>query len=67
MNAGTGRQYGYYLAGSFVTWDAGVSYDANKDTTIYAKVNNLTNEGYDLYHGYPELGRFYQVGMKYSF
>lgn len=67
MNAGTGRQYGYYLADSFVTWDLGVSYDANKDTTVYAKVNNLTNEGYDLYHGYPELGRFYQAGVKYSF
>ena len=67
VNAGSGRQQQYYVADSFITWDAGVSYDANKDTTIYAKVNNLTNEGYDLYHGYPELGRFYQMGVKYTF
>ena len=67
VNAGSGRQDGYYVADSFITWDAGVSYDANRDTTIYGKVNNLTNEAYDLYHGYPELGRFYQVGVKYTF
>lgn len=67
VNAGSGRQEGYYVTDSFLTWDAGVSYDFNKDTTVYAKINNLTNEGYDLYHGYPELGRFYQMGVKYTF
>ncbi len=66
MNAGTGRD-DYYVAGSYVTWDAAVSYNANTRTTIYAKVNNLTNKGYDMYYGWPEPGRFWQLGVKYTF
>lgn len=67
MNAGTGRDDTYYVAGSYVTWDAAVSYNANTRTTIYAKVNNLTNKGYDMYYGWPEPGRFWQLGVKYTF
>lgn len=67
MNAGTGRDDTYYVAGSYVTWDAAVSYNANNNTTIYAKVNNLTNKGYDMYYGWPEPGRFWQLGVKYTF
>ena len=67
MNAGTGRDDTYYVAGSYVTWDAAVGYNANTRTTIYAKVNNLTNKGYDMYYGWPEPGRFWQLGVKYTF
>lgn len=66
MNAGTGRD-AYYVANSYVVWDAAVSYNASTRTTIYAKVNNLTNEGYDMYYGWPEPGRFWQLGVKYTF
>lgn len=67
MNAGTGRDDAYYVAGSYVTWDAAVSYDVNADTTVYAKVNNITNKGYDLYHAFPEYGRYFQMGIRYTF
>ena len=67
MNAGTGRDDDYYMHGSYVTWDLGVSYDVTKDFTVYAQVNNLTNEGYDMYHDYPSAGRFWLAGAKYSF
>lgn len=67
MNAGTGRDDTYYVAGSYVIWDAAVSYAVNADTTVYAKVNNITNKGYDLYHSFPEYGRYFQMGVKYTF
>ncbi len=67
MNAGTGRNDDYYMAGSYVTWDAGASYDVTKDLTVYTQVHNLTNEGYDLYHNYPAAGRWWLVGAKYTF
>lgn len=67
MTAGTGRNDTYYMNNSYVVWDANISYDMNKDMTLYAAVNNLTNEGYDLYHNYPMSGRYWQVGVKYTF
>lgn len=66
MNAGSGRD-DYYVTNSYVTWDLAASYQASKNTLIYAKVNNLTNKGYDLYYGWPEAGRYYQLGVKYTF
>ena len=67
MNAGTGRNDDYYMHGSYVTWDLGVSYDVNSNLTLYTQVHNLTNEGYDMYHDYPSAGRFWLAGAKYSF
>lgn len=67
MNAGTGRNDDYYMHGSYVTWDLGVSYDVNPNLTLYTQVHNLTNEGYDMYHDYPSAGRFWLAGAKYSF
>ena len=67
MNAGTGRNDDYYMHGSYVTWDAGLSYDVTDAFTMYAQVYNLTDEGYDLYHNYPSAGRFWLVGAKYAF
>jgi vitamin B12 transporter len=67
MTAGTGRNDTYYMNNSYVVWDANISYDMNKDMTLYAAVNNLTNEGYDLYHNYPMSGRYWQAGVKYTF
>lgn len=67
MTAGSGRNNTYYLNSSYIVWNANVSYDINKDTTVYAAVNNLANEGYDLYHKYPMTGRYWQAGVKYTF
>lgn len=67
LTAGTGRNDYYYSNNSYVVWDAAVSYDMDDHTTWYAKVNNLTDEGYDLFHDYPAAGRFYQFGVKYTF
>lgn len=67
VNAGTGRNDDYYMHGSYVTWDLGVSYDVNRSLTLYTQVYNLTNEGYDMYHDYPSAGRLWLAGAKYSF
>lgn len=67
INAGTGRNDDYYLHGSYVTWDVSASYDVTKSLTLYGQVNNLTNEGYDLYHDYPSGGRCWLIGAKYTF
>lgn len=66
MNAGSGRD-DYYTTDSYITWDVAATYQASKNTQIYAKVNNLTNKGYDMYYGWPEPGRYYQLGVKYTF
>lgn len=67
ITAGTGRDASYYLNRSYVVWNANMVYDVSKDMQVYAKVNNLTNEGYDLYHEYPAAGRYWQIGATYSF
>ena len=67
LSAGTGREDRYYVKKSYVTWDLNASYSANKRLTLYGVVHNLTDDGYDLYHGYPDSGRSYLFGMKYSF
>lgn len=56
MTAGTGRNDTYYSNNSYVVWNGSVSYAANKDTTIYGKINNFNDESYDLYHNYPASG-----------
>ncbi len=67
MTAGTGRNDTYYRNNSYVVWNVGASYSPNAATTVYAKVNNLNDEAYDLYHNYPSAGRNWQVGVKRKF
>lgn len=67
MTAGTGRNNTYYRNNSYVVWNVGASYSPNAATTVYAKVNNLNDEAYDLYHNYPSAGRNWQVGVKRKF
>lgn len=67
MTAGTGRNDTYYHNNSYVVWNVGASYSPNAATTVYAKVNNLNDEAYDLYHNYPSAGRNWQVGVKRKF
>lgn len=70
MTAGTGRNTTVYSNNSYVLWNGGVSYDASKNTTVYFKMNNITNKRYETYTGYavgdyPMPGRYYQLGVKY--
>ena len=67
MTAGTGRNDTYYSNNSYVVWNGSVSYAANKDTTIYGKINNFNDESYDLYHNYPASGRNWQIGIQKKF
>lgn len=50
-----------------VVWNVGASYSPDAATIVYAKVNNLNDEAYDLYHNYPSAGRNWQVGVKRKF
>lgn len=73
MTAGTGRNTTVYSHSSYVIWDGSVSYDAAKNTTIYFKMNNITNRQYETYASgygigdYPMPGRYFQLGVKYTF
>jgi len=67
MTAGTGRNTTVYTHNSYVILDASASYDVAKNTTIYAKMNNITNKEYEMYKGYPMPGRYFQLGVKYTF
>lgn len=73
MTAGTGRNTTVYSHSSYVIWDGSVSYDATKDTTLYFKMNNITNRQYETYASgygigdYPMPGRYFQFGVKYTF
>ena len=67
ITAGTGRNDSYYMNRSYIRWDANASYVANADTTFYMTVQNIGDDGYDLYHGYPDAGRNWSFGVKYAF
>ena len=54
--------------------DFNINYKLHKDMTIYASIENLTNTAYETvgsdYYGpaaFPELGRSFMVGAKYTF
>jgi vitamin B12 transporter len=69
---GSGLDTKFYLTRSYAIFDFNVSYDFNQQTTMYFKINNLTNQEYSEYPGvqgnrYPAAGRFFQIGMTYSF
>ena len=67
----TGLDNRSYNNSCFHVWDLNVSYDINKNRTVFFKVNNLTNSEYYLRSGlgtyYPGTGRFFQIGMSYNF
>lgn len=67
VTAGTGRDDTYYFSRSYVRWDLNASYEAGKNTTVYAVIRNLNDDSYDLYHGYPDAGRNWTAGVKYTF
>ena len=71
-NFNTGIDKDYALARHVALVDLNVSYDVNKAATIYFKALNLFNQEYSAYPGgkgsyYPGNGRFFQLGVTYTF
>lgn len=66
---GTGLDKTYYGDSRYTVFDFNTSYAATPQLTIYAKALNFTNEAYSRYAGwnYPAPGRFFQIGMTYTF
>ena len=60
------------LTRHYAVFDFNLSYDVTKQAKIYFKALNLTNQEYSAYqssygNAYPGLGRFFQLGVSYSF
>lgn len=70
----TGCSTQAYTDNRFLVMDLSLNYDVNKDISVYASVNNLTNEAWqNVYTNYlgmgawPQPGRCFMIGMKYKF
>lgn len=72
----TGLNRDHFLKTSPIICDFNLSYDFNEQGTVYFKVLNLFNQEYSKYPSslssygdlyYPGTGRFFQIGVTYSF
>lgn len=64
----------YFTSNRFVILDWALNYNVSKDWSVYATVDNLTNEGYEVkFHSYVGKGayampgRSFMLGAKYKF
>lgn len=67
----------YFLNRHYTLIDFNISYDFNKQGTVYFKVYNLTDQEYSTYMttgdgmgnylAHPGHGRFFQIGVTYNF
>ncbi|NVM00812.1 MAG: TonB-dependent receptor [Candidatus Helarchaeota archaeon] len=48
----------------FVILDSMISYNLNEYMTLIGKINNITNEDYQIIAGYPMPGRSFSIGFK---
>lgn len=66
---GSGLDETYYGDHHYAVFDFNTSYAATDQLTFYAKALNFTNQAYSRYAGwnYPAPGRFFQIGMTYTF
>ena len=48
----------------FIVLDSRVSYNINEYLTLIGKINNITNEDYQIMAGYPMPGRSFSMGVK---
>ena len=62
------RYSSFYAPSKFAVFNLNASYEINPQATIYAKINNITNQDY-AYNGWPynSPGRFFQIGATYKF
>lgn len=65
-----------YTSHSYFLWDVGINYQWTKDTKVYAKLNNLTNEHYEstsINNSFYPVGAFamparnYVIGVTHTF
>jgi vitamin B12 transporter len=70
----TARSTQWFTSSSYWIVDLAANYQINPSTLCYLKVNNLTNQAYELYGyqapyqgGFPMPARSYQLGVKYQF
>ncbi|MBO6304963.1 MAG: TonB-dependent receptor [Selenomonadaceae bacterium] len=72
MGSGFDNKFSYYqdfyAPDRYAVFNLNASYEINPQATIYAKINNITNQDY-AYSGYPfhSPGRFFQIGATYKF
>ncbi|WP_371372506.1 TonB-dependent receptor plug domain-containing protein [Sporomusa aerivorans] len=71
MLAATGRSEKAYTSDSYLTLDMNLRYQAAKDTMVYLKGYNLTNEAYEMVSysttapgKYPMAGRSFVIGVE---
>ena len=64
----------YFTSNRFVILDWALNYNVSKDWSVYATVDNLTNEGYEVKFNpsvgkgaYALPGRSFMLGAKYKF
>ncbi len=50
----------------FAIFDSRISYDLNQYLTLICKINNITDEEYQVMSGYPMPGRYFSIGFKLS-
>ena len=69
MGTGLDASDSWYGDSRFTVFDFNTSFAATDQLTFYAKALNFTNEAYSRYTGvkYPAPGRFFQIGMTYTF
>jgi vitamin B12 transporter len=68
----SGRSEEKFTAGGYWVWDLSVNHNFDKQTRLYIKVNNITNEAYEVWGSsslgnFPMPGRNYLMGMQYQF
>ena len=70
----TGMNTAVFSAARRMILDFNINYKLHQDMTIYASIENLTNTAYETvgsdYYGpaaFPELGRAFMIGAKYTF
>lgn len=76
LNRVTGLSKVSFSDNAYTTLDLGVNYHPTKDTTVYVKGYNLTNEGYEvegrfqgspINSGHPMPSRYFVFGVEQSF
>ena len=72
----TGRSLANFTSSSYWVWDADMNYTFSKSVRGYLKVNNITNQAYEVNGNpvsntgpgaYPMPGRNIQLGVQYQF
>ena len=53
--------------GDFLVWDATAAWSLGGHTQLYAEIQNVTDESFATVVGYPDSGRRFRAGLRYTF